>query len=331
MSELQRQIHPWAPQRDRNRPIVEGDDRLDETAHMRRQLVSDAVTHPTLAHVGRCDRGAVGETGILAQGDDPRPPVCIEPPGFCQPWADASLAVESNQRLVELTEQQLLALVRRAGCIRGIDSVGEGNGRDGLARLGDQCAIERPRLGTWSGRHRRWRRFRGRSTGARSLRRLRRWWGNRYFRRRARRAARTCHSRQTDDEPDGCERSTRYLHGFAHDSRDSLMDPNLRSAVSKRSAGFCRRGLRWPADAKCSMSRTSVRTMGSDRTAGSSSVTHALPRSGEAFGCPAVPRSTRREFCERPIPPAIRARTASRSSAASCRLASRRSRVLNDC
>src|SRR5687768_10667835 len=105
MSERQRHIPTWVPQRDRNGPIIDGDERLDETAHLRQQLATDVVAHPTGADVGRGHRRAVGETGVLAQREDPGLPVCVEPPGLCESWPDASLAVDSNQRLVELTEQ----------------------------------------------------------------------------------------------------------------------------------------------------------------------------------------------------------------------------------
>ena len=148
MSERQRRVHALTPQRDRKGSVVDGDDRLDETAHVRPQLVSDAVARPARPHVSRRDRRAVGETGVLPQRDDPGAAVCVEPPGRCQAWTDTSLAVDSDQRLVELTEQQSLALVRRARCVRRIDSVGEGDGRDRFARFSDQRAVDGVGLGT---------------------------------------------------------------------------------------------------------------------------------------------------------------------------------------
>ena len=67
-----------------------------------------------------------------------------------RPGRTLSVAVDANQRLVELTEQQALALVRRVGCVRWIDAVDERNGRDGVAWFSDQCAVGRISLAAWS-------------------------------------------------------------------------------------------------------------------------------------------------------------------------------------
>ena len=73
--------------------------------------------------------------------------------------------------------------------------------------------------------------------------RLGRWWGNRHTRRGASRAARRCQSRQTDDEPDRCERSTRYRHDFAHDSSPQTL-PAAAVAVSSAPWSWCFRRQR---------------------------------------------------------------------------------------
>src|SRR3954452_17366402 len=98
-------------QRDRKRSAAEQSDRLDETTHLRPQLVSDAVAGPARPHVSRRERGAVRETGVLTQGDDPGTPVWVDLPRGCQAGTHTSMAVHSDQRLVELAEQQSLAFV----------------------------------------------------------------------------------------------------------------------------------------------------------------------------------------------------------------------------
>jgi len=81
----------------------------------------------------------------IAGADD----VLVELPRRGEPWAETSLAIHSSQRLVDLPEQQQLAVVRGARCVARIDALGEGDRRDGLARLGDQCAFEGGRVRRW--------------------------------------------------------------------------------------------------------------------------------------------------------------------------------------
>ena len=144
-----------ALQRDRQLAVADGGDRLDETTHVRPQLVADAVAGPARAHISGGHRRAVGETRVLAQGDDPGTSICVEPPRRCEARNRPSAAIHPNQRFVELTKQQPLALVRRARCVRWIDAVGEPHGRNRLTRFREQrtfvLAIVRGRSGVTAG------------------------------------------------------------------------------------------------------------------------------------------------------------------------------------
>src|SRR5687768_7629186 len=141
MGKRHRRVHARTPQGDRKGAVAYGDDRLDETTDGRLQLVDTAVTRPARSNLSRRDCRAVGETGTLSQGEDPGTSVRIEPPGCGEAGSHTSIAVHSNQRFVELTEQQSLAVVGRARCIRRIDAVAEGNGGNRLARFSNQRAI----------------------------------------------------------------------------------------------------------------------------------------------------------------------------------------------
>src|SRR5688500_3145945 len=113
MRKRQWHVHALTPRRDRQAPVAEGDDRFDETTDVRPELVSDAACGPARPHVGCRDRRAVGKTCVFAQGDDPGTAVRLELPGRCQAWTNTTVAIRPDERLVELTEQQPLALVRR--------------------------------------------------------------------------------------------------------------------------------------------------------------------------------------------------------------------------
>ena len=162
MRKRQRHVHALTSQRDRKSSIADNGHRLNEPTHGRPQLSCGAVTSPTRPHVSRRDRRAVGEPGVLPQCDDPGTAVRIELPRRCQAGTDTSMAIRSDQRLVELAEYQSLALVRRMGCVRWIDWVAEANGRDRFARFSDQRTVGGSGLGTERRRRRsrRWRLWR---------------------------------------------------------------------------------------------------------------------------------------------------------------------------
>ena len=123
MSERQRRVHAWTPQRDRKRPVADRGDRLDETAHVRPQLVADAVAGPARPHVSRRDRRAVGETGVLPQRDDPGAAVGIEPPGRCQArtgHVPCSRLGPASRR----ADGTAIARSRSTGAVRSMDRCG---------------------------------------------------------------------------------------------------------------------------------------------------------------------------------------------------------------
>ena len=129
--------------------MVDGNHRFNQPTRLRLQHVAGGVAHPRVMHVRRHDRSAVGKTRMLSEGDEPGAAVLVELPRRGEPWAETSLAIHSSQRLVDLPEQQQLAVVRGARCVARIDALGEGDRRDGLARLGDQCAFEGGRVRRW--------------------------------------------------------------------------------------------------------------------------------------------------------------------------------------
>jgi hypothetical protein len=141
MREGHRRINTTASECDRQCPVACQDNRLDETTHLRPQFVSRPIARPTRSHISRGDRRAVGKTRVLAQRDDPRSAIRIEMPRRSQTWRDTSHAVDSHQRLEELTEEQTLAVVRRAWCIRWIDGLAQAHGRNRFTRSRDQRAL----------------------------------------------------------------------------------------------------------------------------------------------------------------------------------------------
>src|SRR4029079_12887715 len=73
----------------------------------------------------------------------------------CQAGTYTSMAIGSDQRLVELAEYQSLAVVRRLGRVRWIGWVVEGNGRNRFARVSDQRTVGGSGFGTERRRRRR--------------------------------------------------------------------------------------------------------------------------------------------------------------------------------
>jgi hypothetical protein len=142
MSERDRRIRMLTAGGDGQDAVVDGCDRLDEATDGRKQVdVAVAAAAPARAHVGRRDWRPVREPGVLAQREQPRASVGVEAPGRGQAGFHATMAVDPDQRLVHLAEQQALAFVGRAGRVRGFDSVPERYGLNRLARLGEYGAV----------------------------------------------------------------------------------------------------------------------------------------------------------------------------------------------
>src|SRR5438034_3285942 len=203
------------PQRDRKGSAADESDRFDETTHVRPQLVSTAVSGPARPHVSRRERRAVGETGVLPQCDDPGTAVWVDLPRGWEAGTHTSMAIHSDQRVVELAEQQSLALVRRVGCVRWIDSVAEGNGRNRFTRFSDQRTVDGSGLGTERRcrRKRHWRLWRG-GNRTRGFQRPVRPSRDGHSRRADTRAAGPSHRLKAYNEPKRGGSATHRLHVF---------------------------------------------------------------------------------------------------------------------
>ena len=189
------------------------DDRFDETTHVRPQLVADAVARPARPHVAAVT-GVPSEKRAFSRNVTIQVrPSGVEPPGRRQAGRDTSLAVDADQRLVELTEQQPLALVRRVRCVRWIDAVAERDGRNRFARFSDQRAVDGSGLGTGAGvAGGGWRLWRG-GNRTRVLAAGPAVAG-RALPPGCARAAGPSHRLKADDEPERGESSTHQLHVF---------------------------------------------------------------------------------------------------------------------
>ena len=181
--------------------------------HILSQVVAVVFTHPACAHVTRGYWRSIRETGVGAQGDNPRTPICVEPPRFGEARNRSSLAIDANQRLVQLTEQQPLAVVSRARRVRWIDAFGERDGCNRFARRGKQAAFTRCGFRTRrnDGRSRRWG---NRSDGSGTLGR-RRWvrhWNNRRMRGRRTCTAAPRQCVKADSDCSSRESATRCPH-----------------------------------------------------------------------------------------------------------------------
>jgi hypothetical protein len=128
-------------ERDCQRAVVERRDRLDEARHRRQQFVASAGHCPIVSNVGWSDRTSIGEAGFVSQRDHPCAAVVGEPPGGGQAGNDAPFAVDADERLVDLPEQQSLPVRGRAGRIRRIDAVANRDRCDRCARFSDQGAV----------------------------------------------------------------------------------------------------------------------------------------------------------------------------------------------
>ena len=116
-------------------------DPLDEAVHVRPELAANAVASPARPHVRSRDGRAVGETSVLAQCDDPDGGSLVEPPGRSQTWTDTAHAVDPDERLIELTEEQSLAAFDGWSALAGSMRSREADGRDRFPGRGDQRAL----------------------------------------------------------------------------------------------------------------------------------------------------------------------------------------------
>src|SRR5687768_16276666 len=114
-------------ERDRNGAVVDGDDGFDGV-----QLVASAIIAPTRANVARAERCSVSEFGILRQSDKPRTAVGVQTPRRRERRADASQAINCDERFVELSKKQALAFVRRARRMCWIDAIGQADRFNGF-------------------------------------------------------------------------------------------------------------------------------------------------------------------------------------------------------
>jgi hypothetical protein len=209
MSERKERIRALARQRDREDSVVDGHDRLDEATDVGAQLGVFAIDGPGRANIGRRDRRAVGEAGVLPQRDHPRAPIGVEPPGRCQAGPHTSMTVDADQRLVQLAEQHSLALVRGTRSVRGIDSVAERYSQDRFARLGDHGTVVGVCLDPWNRcRRRLWRRLRCGGRRTRDFRRRGCCRRRGRSRRRITRTARPCGGADRHDESDRSDSPT---------------------------------------------------------------------------------------------------------------------------
>ena len=128
-------------QLDCERSVADDVDRLDEPTHVRQELGAGAVA-VQLARTSAAVTGVPSEKRASSRNVTIQMrPSSVEPPGRGQAWTDTAHAVDPDQRLIELTEEQSLAVVRRPGCIRRIDAVTEADGRNRFSGRGDQRAL----------------------------------------------------------------------------------------------------------------------------------------------------------------------------------------------
>ena len=127
MRERQRRVAALTPQRDRKGSVVDGHRSIATRRLTCGRSSSPMPSRVQLARTSAAVTGVPSEKRAFSRNVTIQVrPFGVEPPGRGQAGTHTSVAVDADQRLVELTEQQSLALVRRVRCVRRIDAVARG-------------------------------------------------------------------------------------------------------------------------------------------------------------------------------------------------------------
>ena len=122
--------------------VADDVDRFDEAAHVR---VGNSPPMPSRVQLARTSAAVTGvpseKRAFSRSVTIQRRLLSSSRQDVARPGPTRAHAVDPDQRLVQLTEEQSLAVVRRVGCVGWIDALGEADGRDRFPWLGDQRAF----------------------------------------------------------------------------------------------------------------------------------------------------------------------------------------------